>query len=182
MKKKYLFGFASLGVSLSYIMMAQAEPIDDARYIVDASLSEEYLSSVMDAMAKIMAACITGEMAKNGVMLSEEASATIVKLMKPSLIQGMRDGLRDDLVDVHLDLISPESLAAYRAFLETPAGAEIMSALPELTMVSSQIGEQLGFELGMAAADDMVIRIRAGDFPDGTSKATQEELIAVIDQ
>lgn len=182
MKKTLIFGLASLGLSFSCMTTAQADPVEDATYIVDASLSEEYLTAIMGAMADLMASSITGEMAKTGVTLSEDASQTIVALMMPSLIQGMKDGLGDEIVEVYLDNVSSESLAAYRAFLETPAGEELMSALPEITTVSAQVGERLGYDLGIAAAGDMVQRIQAGDFPAGTSEATREELIAVFKQ
>lgn len=182
MKKKVIFGVASLAVGLSYMVSAHAEPLDDAQYIVDATLSDEYLSSVMDAVANLMASGVSGEMAKNGVRLSEEASQTIVALMMPTFIEGMKVGLRDELVDVYLDYVSPKSLAAYRAFLETPAGLELLRALPEITTVSSQVGEQLGYDLGINAAGDMMKRIKSGDFPPGTSEAVRDELTAVFDR
>ncbi|MEL6725105.1 MAG: DUF2059 domain-containing protein [Pseudomonadota bacterium] len=182
MKKTFVFGMASLGVSLSSMTTAFADPVEDANYIVDVSLSDEYLSSVMGAMADLMASGIIGEMAKSGITLSDEASQTIVALMMPSLIQGMKEGLRDEIVDVYLDTLSPESLAAYRTFLETPAGIELIDALPEIADVSAQAGERLGFDLGVTAANEMAQRIQSGDFPPGTSEATRNELRQVFDQ
>lgn len=182
MKKTLICGVASLGVSLSSLTTALAGPVEDANYIVDATLSDEYLSAIMGAMADLMASSITGELAKSGFTLSEDASQTLVVLMMPSLIQGMKDGLRDEIADVYLDAVSPESLAAYRAFLETTAGNELISALPEITTVSAQVGERLGYDLGLVAAEEMVQRIQSGDFPAGTRKATRDELIALFEK
>jgi len=180
MRNVILHGIASMSVALSGFAVASAEPVEDAQYIVDATLSDEYLGAMMGAMADLMAMSIAGEMAKSGVSLSDDASETIVALMLPPMIDGMKVGLRDGLVEVYVDTVSAESLAAYRAFLETQAGGELMAALPEITTVSAQVGERVGNELGMIAATQMIQSIQSGAFPPGTSQATRDELTAVF--
>nr|WP_070959745.1 DUF2059 domain-containing protein [Hyphomonas sp. Mor2] len=182
MKKTLVCGVISLGVSLSSLTTASAGPIEDANYIADATFSEEYLGAIMDAMANLMASSITGELARSGITLSVDASQTLVALMMPTLIEGMKDGMRDEIAGVYLDNVSPESLAAYRAFLESAAGVELINSMPEIATVSSQVGERLGHDLGLEAAAEMIQRIQSGDFPAGTSKATRDELVALFDQ
>ncbi|MEO1660971.1 MAG: DUF2059 domain-containing protein [Pseudomonadota bacterium] len=176
--------FKSLAVSailFSATPMASADPESDARYIVEATLTEDYLNVVMGAMAGMMGDSMTAEFARGGVRLSDDAGQTMVNMMMPTMLEIMLEGMGDELVAVYLDEMSPASLKAYREFLQTTAGQEVISSLPAISAASADVGERLGQSMGMQAAGVMMLNIQTGNFPDGTSEAVKSELSALFE-
>lgn len=182
MKKLSLIGAATLfaGFSLVTIPAASADARDDARFIVEATLTEEFLGATMGVMAEVMASSMAAEFAKSGVNLSDEAGETMLRMMMPTLIEGMRTGMTDDLIDVYLNTMSPESLSDYRKFLETPSGQEVLSSMPAVSVASAEVGGRLGQSLGLEAANAMIDNIITGNYPVGTSQSVQSELSAIF--
>ena len=173
----------SLAVSAVFLTATPvtfADPESDARYIVDATLTREYLTVVMGAMADMMSGNMTAELARNGVNISPDASDTMVKMMLPPMLDMMLEGMGDELAQVYLNEMSPESLQAYRAFLETPAGREVISSLPAISAASADVGERLGASMGMHAANEMMANIKSGNYPEGTSESVKSELSALL--
>ena len=170
------------GIACLFMQPALADPLDDATYIVEQTVSDEYVTEIMSSMAELMAAGIVGELSQQGHRLSNDAADTIVELMMPTLVSGMSDEMRAGTVEIYREHMSPESLAAYRKFLESPAGQETIVLLPVLARAGAALGEEIGPVVGQQAAMEMFRRISSGQWPDGTSGRVKAELKGLMNQ
>lgn len=159
---------------------AAADPEEDAAIIVDALVSEDLYVAVFEALADLMGGNIRNEFSKAGEEVSDDAIETVVSMMTEDMSSMMATDMRQGMIDVYVEMFSSETLAAYRTFLETDAGREVAALTPELTREGQKLGEGIGADIGVRAANRMQERIKAGQFPEGTLRTTQSELRALF--
>ncbi|KCZ94334.1 hypothetical protein HJO_03130 [Hyphomonas johnsonii MHS-2] len=155
---------------------AFAEPIDDARVIVDKTVTRDQFSAAFTSIAGLMLGNMQNEVAKSGKSLSDDAAAVVVEMLTTQMVDAILERMREPLAKAYVLNLSPEAIAAYRAFLETEAGGEVAAATPQIMLESSKIGEEIGGEIAGEAVRAMVAEMEAGNWPSGTLKSTQAEL------
>jgi len=159
---------------------ASAEPIDDARAIVNMTIDESQFQIMFDSIGDLMLGTLQNELAKEGETLSDDAGRVYVAMLTGHMVNGLSGKMQEPLAEAYVLNLSPETLTAYRAFLETEAGQEVAATQGIIMQESTKIGEQLAApvatEAVMAAQADM----ENGNWPKGTLKSTQKELMDLM--
>ena len=164
------------GAGLAFALSAAADTREDAEYIANALFHDAVIDEMFGAVSDMMVPMMIGEMQRNGVELSESGSRALSAMMMDSIVALGRTSFKEMYADVYEEKVSPESLAAFRAFLETDAGRELSIAQPIIVRESSLRGEQIGFIIATNAMDNIVADIEAGRWPEGTTRSAQQEL------
>ena len=179
MKKSILI---PLVVSLATLFPAHAGPEDDARAIVEMTVTKEVFDSAMSAVAELMAGNIQNEVSKSGQTMSDGAARTVTTMMTDAMASQMVGGMSEPMVQAYVDNHSPEALAAYRAFLESAEGREIAAKIPAMTNEGAAIGERIGLQIGQSAMLGVLADVGADNWPEGTSTTVQRELKTLFAQ
>lgn len=169
-------------ISVAWLLMispAFADPVEDAEYIVDETVTAELLRPVMAAMGESMAAGIRGELLSQGVSLSDEASLVIAKIATDHMIDPMVSNMRAGTILAMMENISDEGLSEYRAFLETSAGQELVAATPELARAGERIGAEIAPGIAMLAVSQMIEDIQSDRWPDAVAAEVKDEIRAI---
>lgn len=166
----------------SAVQGAVADPKTDAQAIVEATVSEEMMAATFAAMSELVASNLQNEAGKAGKPLSDDAAKAAGDIMVAKMLPYLVEGMRAEMAGAYLYSMSPEALAGFRAFLETPAGVEWANAQAELIRESTKIGKQLAEPVASKAVKDMVEDIKSGKWPVGTLASTKAELQAFFEQ
>lgn len=160
---------------------AAASPEADATAIAEYTMTDELFAVQMEGVAGLVADSIVGEFRRAGTSLSDESAQVLTAMFLPLLAAGMGTDMRAGSADALVQLASPEALAAYRAFLETPEGQEIAAIIPAYSRAQIVLGEQVGAGLGESTVQAAVAEMQADRFPIGTSPAVKAELKRVFE-
>ncbi len=155
---------------------AHAEPIDDARAIVELTVDESQFELIFDAMGDLMLSALQNELANSGKAISEDAAKVYVALLTKHMASGLSGKMQEPLAEAYALNLSPDTLAAYRAFLETDAGREVAATQSLILQESTKIGEELAPPVATDAIIATMEDMKAGNWPEGTLKTTQKEL------
>ena len=173
-------------ISISFLAMAtlggfaHADPEDDAKAIVEMTATKEVFASGMDAMADLMAGNIQNEVNKTGQSMSDAAATLVASMMSEIMAEEMESRMSGPMIQAYIDNHSPEALAAYRAFLQSPEGTEVAKKIPVMTQAGAVIGEQIGVQLGGIAVAQIVQDVQSDNLPAGTSQELKNELKALF--
>ncbi len=173
---------STLVIALVAGLPVMADPMDDALYIVDQTLTQDHLEGGFAAVADLMVGNLQNEVAKGGDTISDDAARVVSQMLSQHMIESMMEAMREPLAKAYVYNLSPESLEAYRAFIETPAGQEVIGTSGALLLESYKIGEQVGGQVAGPAVAAMQADIRADRWPEGTLKSTRAELRELFDQ
>tara|TARA_R110001606_G_scaffold364453_2_gene518985 strand:- start:44 stop:610 length:567 start_codon:yes stop_codon:yes gene_type:complete len=161
------------------ILLAQvvsAEPIDDARIIVEKTVTRDQFDAAFVAMADLLLGSMQNESAKSGKPLSDDAAQVVVQMLTERMVDGMLEQMREPLAQAYMLNLSPEAISAYRRFLETDEGSEVAAITPTIMLESMKIGQEIGKNIATDAVNAMIADIEADNWPSGTLKSTQAEL------
>ena len=161
--------------------IADAEPIDDARAIVDLTVTRDQYESVFAGMADLMLGNLQNEFRGNGQEISEDAAQVAVEMMTQKLVDGMMEYSRDPIAEIYALYYSPKALNDYRAFLETDSGKEIIAKLPAVTAEGTKMGSMIGGQIASNIMESVVEDMRADKWPEGTLMSTKAELRILFD-
>ena len=155
---------------------AFADPIEDARAIVELTETKELYLVAMEALGELMAGNIQNEVRKNGEEMSDAAAQFAAEFVSDIMAEEMTRRVKEPTVLAYVDNFSPEALAAYRQFLETEEGLEVASKIPLMVKEGSVIGEAIGEEVATIAVEKMIVDISEEKWPEGTSSTLKREL------
>lgn len=172
---------AALAITSGLALPASPEPMDDALYIVDAIYTRDQYKIGIDGMADILIGSFENDLQKEGLSISPDAAAVFLQMMSDNMLDMLVEGTRQPLADAYVLNLSPETLSAYRAFLETEEGQEVSANLGALTRESLRVGEMVGAEIAEPAVAGVLANMEDGEWPVGTLKSTQFELRKLFD-
>lgn len=167
---------AGLGVALVLAFPAAADPRDDAEYIAEALFGQAVVEEMFGSLGEMMVPLMMGEMQRNGIVLTEPGSRTLSEMLMNSMLKELGSSVTEMYADIYEEVLAPDDLAAYRAFLETPSGRALAKAQPRIVFQANLLGEQLGMDVALISMEAIEADIRAGNWPDGTSAVVKDEL------
>ena len=167
---------AAFGLVLIVAPGAAADPVRDAEYIVDKTMTTEQFDIAFAAMADLMLSSIQNELAKQGLSISDEGGKIVVEMMVGEMSARMVEEMRVPLVDVYVNELSPEALRAYKAFLQTEHGREVVAATPNLLAETNRVSELVGGGIATEAVELMLGDMQADNWPVGTPDRLKSEL------
>ena len=163
-------------LGLCFSSMAFAEPIDDALVIVDNTIDAEQYARAFEGMGELMLGMLQNELSKEGKTISRDAGLVYVGMMTSHMTDALVAQMREPLAKAYVANLTPETLAAYRAFLETDAGREVAATKALIMRESIKIGEDIAVAVATPAVAAAQADIEADNWPAGTLKTTQVEL------
>ncbi len=155
---------------------AVADPLQDAESIVEATILPETFEAAFEAIGGLMVGNIQNEVRQSGEEMSPEAAQLFSRLFMTASSHAMVEQMKEPMVEAYVANLSPQTLADYRAFLETPSGAEFIAAQPALMAEGARIGEAIGAQIALPALEIMKVQLAEGDVPPGTLKTVENEL------
>lgn len=169
--------FVSVFLTLSFLSaFANADPEDDARRIVELTVTDDVFILSFEAIGEMMAGNFQNEFSKAGLSMTDGAAAVLSTMVCREMALEMADIMREPMVDAYLANHSAEALAAYRAFLDTPEGMEIVKNMPAMMKESNLAAEQFAERLATDAVGKVYADMQNDVWPDGTPKTVQNEL------
>ncbi|MBK8198616.1 MAG: DUF2059 domain-containing protein [Acidobacteria bacterium] len=163
-----LFAFA--------VPVASAGPREDAQAIVEYTVTEDVLRAAFEALSDLSVATFQNEAAKAGKLLSEDAAEVMGSMLFAEMIPLLTEGMREEMASAYVHSMSPQGLADFRSFLETPSGEEWVKAQPTLTRETTKLAETIAGPIAAEAARLMNAAIAAEEWPAGTLSSTKSEI------
>ena len=160
---------------------AQADPRSDAERIVELIMSEETFAATGDMMAGLMVGSIQNAVRQEGGSLSDAAANNLAEITVDEMMPILEESMKARSADIYLDTLSPDTLAAYRAFLETPAGVEVIAQTGMIMRESEKLGGEIANESIKTVLDGVEARIEANDWPEGTLPSSKKEIRAIFE-
>jgi hypothetical protein len=160
--------------------LSHAGPREDAQAIVDAVITNEMMEASFEALSELIVGNFQNEAVKNGKTLSVDAANVLGDMMFSEMIPLLVEAMRDDMADAYLYTMTPQVLADFRAFLETPSGLEWARAQPDLMRETSKVAETIAMPLAVQAVEQTNAAIARKEWPAGTLRSTQAEIEAFM--
>lgn len=164
-----LFALLAAPVSL-------AGPREDAQAVVNITVTEDMMAASFEALSELVVGNFQNEAAKHGKILSEDAAKVLGKMMFDEMIPLLASAMRKEMATAYVYSMSPEALADYRAFLETPSGAEWAAAQAGLMRETAKVSQNIALPVATEAVSRMNEDIAAGKWPPGTLQSTKVEI------
>ena len=155
---------------------AHADPMEDALVIVDNTIDANQYAKAFEGLGDLMLGTLQNELSKEGKKISRSAGQVYVKMLTSHMTDALVDQMREPLAEAYVANVSPETLAAYRAFLETEEGQEIVLTRSIILDESLKIGEDIAGVVAAPAVAAAQADMESGNWPEGTLKTTQSEL------
>ena len=166
--------FAAAGLS------AEAGPREDAQAIVEYTVTEEMLEATFEALSELAVGTFQNEAAKAGKLLSEDAARVLGTMMFDEMIPLLTEAMREKMAPAYVHSMSPETLADFRAFLETPSGQEWAAAQATLTREATKVAETIAVPAAAEASKRMNQDVAEDVWPAGTLASTKAEIRAFL--
>lgn len=139
---------------------AQADPLDDARVLADATFPGDPLAE--SGMREMLPVGFAAALAADGG-LDVAARRLVAERAAAMFAARFRDRMVAAIARAMTGVYTAEELAAARAFAETPAGAGYFAKSAEASRVGAQVGGRTGEALQDAVFDDLAAAIRGGE-------------------
>ncbi|MEQ9506722.1 MAG: DUF2059 domain-containing protein [Hyphomonas sp.] len=156
--------------------MSHASPREDAQVIVELTVTDELMSASFEALSELIVGNFQNEAAKNGKILSEDAAKVLGNMMFGEMTPLLGAAMRREMAEAYVFTMTPQALADFRAFLETPSGLEWAAVQPELMRETTKVAEQIALPIATKAVELMNEAIARGEWPPGTLKSTMAEI------
>jgi hypothetical protein len=143
---------------------------------VEYTVTEEMLEASFEALSELAVGTFQNEAAKSGKLLSEDAARVLGTMMFDEMIPLLTEAMRQKMASAYVHSMSPETLADFRAFLETPSGREWAAAQPLLTRETTKVAESVVAPVANKASERMNASIAQDIWPAGTLASTKAEI------
>lgn len=170
-------------VILSFSLMAlvaplsEASPREDAQAIVDITVTDEMMGASFEALSDLIVGNFQNEAAKNGKILSEDAARVLGGMLFSEMTPLFTKAMRREMADAYVFTMTPQALADFRAFLESPSGREWAATQPELMREATKIAEVIALPVATKGVELMNEAIARGEWPEGTLNSTKAEIV-----
>ena len=139
---------------------AAADTRDDARRVVHILINQNVVNAMIDAIEPL-----TRQAFQQGLSKGENAQLTpasrdvITTIFLNEFRNRFLAVMLNEYVQIYMAELSPDELAALRAFLETPAGQSYGAKQTNLMRRGSQVGSRVGRDIGVLAAKVIAQRL-----------------------
>lgn len=171
--------FKALALTASVIgSTAFADPLEDAQYIVDQTVTKEIFEGTFVALGPVLTSAIQNDLRAQGITLPNPER--FMELFISEFIDEFTESMRVQSVSIYLDQFNAEELEAIAAFYRSDAGQSLVAATPEIMLQSSAIGEVAGQQAGMNAGPRLADRIEKEGLLEVDDPSLLESLIDAL--
>ena len=159
---------------------ARADPVDDARAIIAATVTDEAMSGVLAAMGPVIFGAMENEFRNAGIELSDtEAFANI---LIEEFMAGYIEAVSAEMVTIYVEEFTADELAGIAAFFASPAGQARAAKTGVLARRGAEIGGAVGQQAALAVADRIAARLRDEGVTVTLDPSKQDELLKLLDE
>ncbi|MEZ5767873.1 MAG: hypothetical protein R3D80_09585 [Paracoccaceae bacterium] len=107
--------FSLLATTALATAPVRADPAADARFIIDATVTDEAMSGVLSAMGPVLFAAMESELRNKGITLSD--TETFANILIEEFMAGYLDAMRSEMAAIYLEEFYPEEPRRHRRLL-----------------------------------------------------------------
>jgi hypothetical protein len=128
---------------------AAADTRDDARRVVQILINQDVVNATIDAIEPLTRQALQQNLSKgDNAQLSPGSRDVITTMFLSEFRSRFLTAMVNEHVQVYMAELSPDELAALRAFLETPAGQSYGAKQASLVRRGTQVGSRVGRDIG----------------------------------
>jgi hypothetical protein len=132
---------------------AKADTRADARRVVQILINQNVVNAMIDAIEPLTRQALQQNLSSGeNAQLSPGSRDVITTMFLDEFRRRFLTAMTDEYVQIYMLELTPDELAALRAFLETPAGQSFGAKQANLIRRGSQVGSRVGRDIGAAAA------------------------------
>jgi hypothetical protein len=145
---------------LVHLPPAGADTRDDARRVVQILINQNVVNAMIDAIEPLTRQALQQNLSKgDNAQLTPGSRDVITTIFLNEFRSRFLAAMVDEYVQIYMAELSPDELAALRAFLETPAGLSYGAKQASLIRRGSQVGNRVGRDIGTQAAKVIAQRL-----------------------
>ncbi|SPF78256.1 DUF2059 domain-containing protein [Pseudoprimorskyibacter insulae] len=167
-----------LVASLALAVPAQADPKEDAGYIVSQMMTQENLSGAILSQQPLIRGALQNQYAQMGIEISD--MDLFMKIFMEEFLGSFTAAVQSDMIDLHLEQFTPEELADYAAFLKTPTGQKLAQNQPVLMQRGSEIGQYHGQMTGQSIGPKLAERLKEEGVVVTRDKSMMDRLLNIL--
>lgn len=164
---------ASLALSLP--VQAQSSAEEDARRVVELTLSEAVFDALFLTQGPVIASAIENDLRAQGIEISDAPAFTTILI--DAMTARFAQRMQEETIPLYVATFTPNELADMRSFYESESGTALLAATPTLAAEGAIVGERIGQELGLELGPLLADRLEAEGIQITTDPATQQRLI-----
>ena len=109
---------------------APADPVEDARAIIDATVTEDAVSGVLAALGPVIFGAMENALRANGIEVSDPE--TFGNIIVAEFMAGYIDAMRSEIATIYVEEFTAEELAGIAGFYASPAGRAMAAKTAKL--------------------------------------------------
>jgi len=172
--------FSLLATTALATAPVRADPAADARFIIDATVTDEAMSGVLSAMGPVLFAAMESELRNKGITLSD--TETFANILIEEFMAGYLDAMRSEMAAIYLEEFSPEDLAGIAAFYAAPAGQAMAAKTAVLAQRGAAVGARVGQQAALEVGDRVAARLRAEGVTLTADPSMRDKLLDMLDE
>lgn len=158
---------------------AAADPLADARAIIDATVTEDAVSGVLAAMGPVIFGAMENTFRANGIEVSD--TETFVNIVVEEFMAGYIDAMRSEMATIYVEEFTAEELAGIADFYAAPAGQAMAAKTATLAQRGAQVGGRVGEKAALEVSDRVAARLRDEGVTVTADPAMQGKLLDLLD-
>lgn len=158
---------------------APADPHEDARAIIAATVTEDAVSGVLAAMGPVIFGAMENEFRNNGIVVSD--TETFIAIVIEEFMAGYIGALRAEMATIYVEEFTAEELAGIAGFYASPAGRAMAAKTATLAQRGAQVGGRVGERAALEVSDRVAARLRAEGVSVTADPAMQGKLLDLLD-
>ncbi|KCV81925.1 hypothetical protein ATO10_08768 [Actibacterium atlanticum] len=153
---------------------ATATPQDDARYIVEQTVTEQLFEAAILAQQTYISAAISHQLAQQGIEVSDMPA--FMGIIVDEMLASFTAGMKAEMETFYVENFTDKELADLAKFYATPTGQALMAKQPELISHSTAAGAQVGRDVQQGLLPAVAARVNADGIEIGEPGMTERFL------
>ena len=169
----------SLALLVGFLAVpALADPLEDATYITEQTVTEELFVGAMIAQRTLIKSALENEFAKNDVIISDmdQFMDIFLEEFMAEFLQTMQTEVRA----LYLKEFTAQEMSDMAAFYATSSGQRMIEKTPALMITLAQTGQVAGQQAGRNAGPRVARKLEAEGVTIDIEKGTMEKLLNLL--
>ncbi len=167
-----------VGLVVVAVLPANAGPQEDAKYIVEQTVTRSVFDSALQSMRPVLASALENDLRKKGINLNDVNG--FLDIFVDEFIGEFTETMQQKTVAVYRELFSDKELADIAVFYKTSSGKKLILRTPELISAGSKLGRIAGAAAGRNAKARVAQRLKREGIVFNNDKSLTQRLIDAL--
>jgi len=136
---------------------AFADSTEDARYIVEETVTKELFETAIRAQKDLIAGALIQQLGADGITLNDPEG--FIDILVEEFIDEFTVSMKDSTAELYLELFDEQELSDIAQFYSTPSGQALIAATPTLVEAGVTMGQEAGQRAGVNATPRVAARL-----------------------